>query len=96
MTTALFRPKIDHFSSEVSWVSYNGSNPERKCHVDGLYVVVGKIIVYPHEEILVLVEGVERAECCPEEELVHSQWETSAEQIGWAFFEWNTEQGLSW
>ena len=32
---------------------------------------------------------------CPEQELIHAQWETALEEIGWAFFKWNSAECLS-
>ena len=94
MATALLRPQVNHLTCKVGRIGNDTTDTKREAHIDKLAVIVAEIIIKPHEEELVLVEGVERAEGCPEEELVCCKWESTSEQIARAFFNWNAEQGL--
>ena len=95
MATALLRPQVNHLTCKVGRIGNDTTATKREAHIDKLAVIVAEIIIEPHEEELVLVEGVECAEGCPEEELVHGEWEASSEQICRTFFEGNAEESLS-
>ena len=71
VTTALFRPQIDHLSSELGRVGNNTSDSEGASHEDGLHEVVTEVMIGPEEEVFVLVEGIEGAVSRPEQELIH-------------------------
>ena len=91
VAAALLRPQVNHLTCEVGRVGNDTTATEGEAHIDELAVIVAEIIIEPHEEELVLVEGVERAEGCPEKELVRGEWEASSEQICRTFFEGNAE-----
>ena len=95
MAAALLRPQVNHLTCKVGRIGNDTTDTKREAHIDKLAVIVAEIIIEPHEEELVLVEGVERAEGGPEEELVHGEWEASSEQICRTFFEGNAEESLS-
>ena len=88
-TSSLFRPEIDHLSGVVGWVRDEAGDCKGRSHEDGLADLVADVVVYPEQEELVLQENVEVHICCPEQELVHSQRESSLEQVSWALLNWD-------
>ena len=91
MAAALLRPQVNHLTCEVGRIGNDTTATKGEAHIDELAVIVAEIIIEPHEEELVLIECVERAEGCPEKELVRGEWEASSEQICRTFFEGNAE-----
>jgi len=57
--------------------------------------VVAEVIVDPEQEQFVLEPDIVMNVEGPEQELIHAQWETALEEIGWAFFKWNSAECLS-
>ena len=95
VAAALLRPQVNHLTCEVGRIGNDTTATEGEAHIDKLAIIVAEIIIEPHEEELVLIESVERAEGGPEKELVHGEWETSSEQICRTFLEGDAKESLS-
>lgn len=93
-TSSLLWPQVNHLPCHVSWVSNDGCETEGNSHEDCLHEIVTNIIVNPEQEELIFQENVEVHISCPEQELVHSEWETSLKQIAGSLFKWDSAQGL--
>ena len=94
VAAALLRPQVNHLTCEVGRIGNDATAGEREAHVDKLAVVVAEIIIHPHEEELVLIEGIEGAVGGPEEELVHGEREAASEQVCRTFLEGDAKKGL--
>ena len=96
VTSTFFWPDVDHLSSIVEWIGHDTCNAKGDSHVDQFDVVIWESLVEPKEEVLVLVEGEDGAECGPEQPLVQGEWCSSSEQVRWSLLEWNSEKSLCW
>lgn len=94
MPTAFFGPDVNHLTSEVERVSYDRRDTKREAHVEGFDVVVAEVVIGPHEEELILEEGVEGAISCPKHQLTAPNGETTLEQVGESLFERYPEHGI--
>ena len=87
MASSLLRPGLDHFFQVVDGVPENATGSEGNVHAPELDPVIGKIIVKPQEESLVLQPSVKQEGEGSELHISHISQESSLEEVQGAFSE---------